>query len=74
MQFHAMSQGNGLVLIVKVLSLCSMSQRNRWSNFMDYIKESDNDKNSNQEAEVNYHNWHLLPEDSSKDILNVSLP
>jgi hypothetical protein len=30
------------------------------SNFTEYIKESDNDKNSVGEARIEYHNWHLL--------------
>lgn len=30
------------------------------TNFRDFIRESDNDKNSNQEARVQYHPWHLL--------------
>ena len=30
------------------------------TNFTDYIKQSDNDKNSVQEAEVQYHAWRLL--------------
>jgi hypothetical protein len=29
-------------------------------NFTDFIRESDNDKNSNQEAKVEYHAWRLL--------------
>ena len=33
------------------------------TNFRDFIKESDNDKNSNQRAVVEYHAWRLLPED-----------
>ena len=32
------------------------------TNFTDYIKESDNDKNSNQQAVVEYHGWRLLSE------------
>jgi hypothetical protein len=32
------------------------------SNFVQYIKESDNDKNSNQVARVEYHSRHLLTE------------
>ena len=45
-----------------------MSEEKKWvcvhcnkvmgkSNFEDFIKESDNDKNSNQEAVVEYHHW-----------------
>jgi hypothetical protein len=30
------------------------------TNFRDFIKESDNDKNSNQGAVVEYHGWRLL--------------
>lgn len=30
------------------------------SNFTEYIKESDNDKNSVGEARIEYHNWRLL--------------
>ena len=30
------------------------------ANFTDFIKQSDNDKNSNQEAKVQYHAWRLL--------------
>jgi hypothetical protein len=30
------------------------------TNFTDFIKESDNGKNSNQEAKVLYHAWRLL--------------
>jgi hypothetical protein len=33
------------------------------ANFSDFIKESDKDKNSNQQAVVNYHRWHLLSPD-----------
>ncbi|MGC1134386.1 MAG: hypothetical protein WA941_16280 [Nitrososphaeraceae archaeon] len=32
------------------------------TNFTEFIKQSDNDKNSNQEAVVEYHAWHLLTE------------
>jgi hypothetical protein len=32
------------------------------TNFTEFIKQSDNDKNSNQEAKVQYHAWRLLPE------------
>ena len=52
-----------------------MSEEKKWvcvhcnkvmdkSNFEDFIKESDNDKNSNQEAVVEYHHWSLLPSSS----------
>ena len=30
------------------------------TNFTDFIKQSDNDKNSIQEAKVTYHAWRLL--------------
>jgi hypothetical protein len=30
------------------------------TNYIDYIRQSDNDKKSNQEAKINYHDWHLL--------------
>jgi hypothetical protein len=30
------------------------------TNFTDFIKQSDNDKNSNQEAKVEYHAWRPL--------------
>lgn len=30
------------------------------TNFTDFIKQSDNDKNSIQEARVQYHTWRLL--------------
>jgi hypothetical protein len=30
------------------------------TNFVEYIEQSDNDKNSNQEARVVYHSWRLL--------------
>jgi hypothetical protein len=30
------------------------------TNFTEFIRESDNDKSSNQEAVVNYHSWRLL--------------
>ena len=33
------------------------------TNFTEFIKESDNDKNSIQEARVQYHTWRLLPDD-----------
>jgi hypothetical protein len=31
------------------------------TNFIEFIRQSDNDKNSNQEARVEYHGWRLLP-------------
>ena len=31
------------------------------TNFTEFIKQSDNDKNSNQEAKVEYHAWRSLP-------------
>ncbi len=30
------------------------------TNFIEFIKQSDNDKNSNQQAVVEYHGWRLL--------------
>ena len=30
------------------------------TNFIEFIKESDTDKNSNQQAVVEYHSWRLL--------------
>ena len=55
-----------------------MSEEKKWvcvhcnkvmdkSNFEDFIKESDNDKNSNQEAVVEYHHWSLLPSSSPSE-------
>jgi hypothetical protein len=35
------------------------------ANFTDFIRQSDNDKNSIQEARVQYHTWRLLPEEYS---------
>ena len=32
------------------------------TNLAEFIKQSDNDKNSNQEARVEYHSWRLLPD------------
>ncbi len=32
------------------------------TNFTEFIKQSDNDKNSNQEAKVEYHAWRFLPD------------
>jgi hypothetical protein len=32
------------------------------TNFTEFIKQSDNDKNSIQEARVVYHSWRLLPD------------
>lgn len=32
------------------------------TNFTEFIKQSENDKNSNQEAKVQYHTWRLLPD------------
>ena len=34
------------------------------TNFRDFIMESNNDKNSNQGAIVEYHGWRLLPEEA----------
>ena len=58
--------------------MSKMSEEKKWvcvhcnkvmdkSNFEDFIKESDNDKNSNQEAVVEYHNWSLLPSSSPSE-------
>jgi hypothetical protein len=33
------------------------------TNFADFIKQSDNDKNSNQEARVQYHTWQAVPDE-----------
>ena len=33
------------------------------TNFTDFIKQSDNDKNSNQEARVQYHTWRVVAQD-----------
>jgi hypothetical protein len=33
------------------------------TNFTEFIKESDNDKNSIQEATVHYHTWRAVIED-----------
>ena len=35
------------------------------TNFTDFIRQSDKDKNSIQEARVQYHTWRLLPEEYS---------
>ena len=32
------------------------------TNFTQFVIESDNDKTSNQQAVVEYHGWHLLPD------------
>jgi hypothetical protein len=39
------------------------------TNFRDFIKESDNDKNSKQETTVEYHGWRLLPEATTVKIV-----
>jgi hypothetical protein len=39
------------------------------TNFRDFIKESDNDKNSNQHAVVEYHGWHLLPDAAERKVI-----
>ena len=31
-----------------------------YTNYTEFIRQSDNDKNSNQEAKVEYHAWRLL--------------
>jgi len=44
------------------------------SNFVNFIKESDNDKNSNQEAVIEYHGWRLLPlPEEEKEVQQLSL-
>jgi hypothetical protein len=45
------------------------------TNFRDFIMESDDDKNSNQGAVVEYHGWRLLPEDwSTSQIHSTQIP
>jgi hypothetical protein len=39
------------------------------TNFTDFIKQSDNDKNSTQEARVEYHTWQFLPEADQNALL-----
>jgi hypothetical protein len=39
------------------------------TNFTDFIKQSDNDKNSVQEATVRYHTWQLVQEDEGGGLL-----
>jgi hypothetical protein len=39
------------------------------TNFTDFIMQSDNDKNSVQEATVQYHTWRLLPEDNPRPLM-----
>jgi hypothetical protein len=39
------------------------------TNFTDFIKQSDNDKNSAQEARVQYHTWRAVQQDD--DNVNV---
>jgi hypothetical protein len=39
------------------------------TNFTDFIKESDNDKNSIQEARVQYHTWRLLPGQTTRPLM-----
>ena len=36
------------------------------TNFTDVIRESDNDKNSNQGAKVQYHAWRLLTQNEEE--------
>ena len=38
------------------------------ANFTDFIKQSDNDKNSNQGAVVEYHAWRLLPDELAPEL------
>jgi hypothetical protein len=35
------------------------------SNFTEFIEQSNNDKNSNQEAKVEYHAWRLLLDEAA---------
>ena len=37
------------------------------TNFTEFIKQSDNGKNSNQEAKVEYHSWRLLSDQTYRD-------
>jgi hypothetical protein len=37
------------------------------TNFTDYIKQSDNDKNSNREATIHYHTWRVVHDDIVND-------
>lgn len=37
------------------------------NNFVDFIKESDNDKNSIEEAVVEYHKWRILPSSQGEE-------
>jgi hypothetical protein len=39
------------------------------TNFTDFIKQSDNDKNRIQEATVQYHTWRLLQEDNPRPLM-----
>jgi hypothetical protein len=43
------------------------------TNFTDFIEESDNDKNSNQEARVQYHTWQAVQDDMSDNGLMPEL-
>jgi hypothetical protein len=38
------------------------------ANFTDFIKQSDNDRNSNQGAVVEYHAWRLLPDELAPEL------
>ena len=37
------------------------------TNFTEFIKQSDNGKNSNQEAKEEYHSWRLLPDQTYRE-------
>jgi hypothetical protein len=39
------------------------------TNFIDFIKESDNDEISIQEAKVQYHTWRPVPESGNDTII-----
>ena len=43
------------------------------TNFTDFIEQSDNDKNSNQEARVQYHTWEAVQDDFSDNGLMPEL-
>ena len=42
------------------MDLYSLRQDNGLHNFIEFIKENDTDKNSNQQAVVEYHSWRLF--------------
>ena len=43
-------------------------------NFTEFIEQSDNDKNSNQEAKVEYHAWRLLLPDEATATTTIPAP